>query len=97
MGRTNPTYRDQVRALEDRWQDYRRGLRRCDQEHFDRLFEHGRRHADAAGYQNATDPVVALLLSIALAQERHIDELERRVDEFERRLDGTGTEVEGEG
>jgi len=25
MGRTNPTYRDALRAIEDRWQDFRRG------------------------------------------------------------------------
>lgn len=83
MGRTNPTYRDQVRSIEQRWGDYRRALRQQDQPHFDRLFEHGRQYADAAGYQNPTDPIVALLVSIALAQERRISELETRLDEGE--------------
>jgi len=81
MGRTNPTYRDQVRAIQERWGAFRRGLRRRDQPHFDRLFEHGRQYADAAGYQNPTDPMVALLVSITLTQERRIAELEQRLDE----------------
>ncbi|AGB17391.1 hypothetical protein Halru_2820 [Halovivax ruber XH-70] len=83
MGRTNPTYRDQVRSIEERWGDYRRALRGQDQPHFDRLFEHGRQYADAAGYQNPTDPMLALLVSIVLAQERRITELETQFDERE--------------
>lgn len=52
MGRTNPTYRDALRAMESRWEDYRRALRRADQQVFDRLFEAARVHADASGLQN---------------------------------------------
>ena len=70
MGRTNATYRDLLRALEDRWQDYRRGLRLADQAHFDQLFTHARNHADASGLQNHEDPIVPVLFSIALAQEK---------------------------
>jgi len=31
MGRTNPTYRDALRAIEERWAEFRRALRRRDQ------------------------------------------------------------------
>lgn len=37
MGRTNPTFRDQVRAVERRWQPFQRALRRRDRNAFDRL------------------------------------------------------------
>jgi hypothetical protein len=30
MGRTNPTYRDALWAIEERWADFRRALRRRD-------------------------------------------------------------------
>ncbi len=80
MGRTNPTYRDTLRHLEDGWGDYRRALRYRDQEHFDRLWEHAAGYADAAGYQNSSRPMDLVLLSIALAQERRINELEERLD-----------------
>jgi hypothetical protein len=81
MGRTNPTYRDLVRALEDRWSGYRRVLRRTNQERFDRFFRYARDHADAASELNHESPVVPLLVSICLAQEQRIDELEERVSE----------------
>ncbi|WP_255191963.1 hypothetical protein [Natronobeatus ordinarius] len=80
MGRTNPTYRDLLSGLETRWQPYRRGLRRDDQERFDRLFEHARAHADAAGTLNHPEPFYPLLISILLEQAQRIEELEAQVD-----------------
>jgi hypothetical protein len=76
MGRTNPTYRDWLRAFEERYAAYRRGLRRRDQPHLDALFAQAADHADAAGLANDTDPEVAALLSMLLAHERRIAELE---------------------
>ncbi len=83
MGRTNPTYRDALRALEDRWGAFRRALRRRDQPRFDRLFEYAREHADAGGLLNHADPVVPALVSVALEQERRLDALEERVAALE--------------
>jgi uncharacterized protein YceH (UPF0502 family) len=83
MGRTNPTYRDMLRAIEDRWGPYRRTLRRRDQPRFDQLFVYARNHADAAGVLNHDDRFAPLLVSVAIEQERRIDELETRVAELE--------------
>lgn len=80
MGRSNPTYRDSLRRLEDRWGDYRRALRRRDQAHFDRLWEHAATYADAAGYQNRERDLDLLLVSVVLAQERRIDALEAELE-----------------
>lgn len=84
MGRTNPTYRDLLHGIEERWQPYRRALRRHDQLHFDRLFEHARAHADAAGYLNHDEPFYPLLVGIVLEQERRISELEAQLETDER-------------
>jgi hypothetical protein len=81
MGRTNPTYRDLLGRFEDRWQPFRRALRHEDQVRFDRLLAHARRHADAGGTLNHESPVVPLLVSVAIAQERRIDELEERIED----------------
>lgn len=81
MGRTNPTFRDVLRALEDRWKPFRRALRYEDQERFDQLLTHARNHADAAGHLNHQSPVIPVLVAITLAQERRLDELEARVEE----------------
>lgn len=83
MGRTNPTFRDVLRGLERRWAAYRRGLRRTDRQHFDRLFEHARTHADASGYLNHPEPMYAVLVSIALEQEARLEALEARLEALE--------------
>ena len=93
MGRTNPTYRDTVRALEENWQQYRRALRRADKPHFDRLFEHAREHADAAGCLNHQEPEVMLLVSVVLEQEKGLRELHARIRTLERESNIT---VDGE-
>ena len=92
MGRTNPTYRDVIRALEDRWQQYRRALRRDDKHHFDRLFEHGRAHADAAGYLNHQEPELTLLVSVVLEQEKELQQLHDRIEALERDLNSEPSE-----
>lgn len=81
MGRTNPTYRDFLDRFAERHQSFRRGLRREYTTDFDRLFDHARAHADAAGYHNATDPEVAVLLSILLAHEHELRKLRERLDD----------------
>lgn len=88
MGRTNPTYRDQLRAIEDEWAAFRRVLRRQDQLYFDHLFVQARDHADAAGNLNHPNPLAPVWMAIALEQEGRIDKLERRVDEHSA-ADGT--------
>lgn len=80
MGRTNPTFRDVLRSLEDNWQDYRRALRRPDQDRFDQLWEDARQYADAAGYLNHQNPMVVVLFSIVLAHERRIQDLEAELE-----------------
>jgi hypothetical protein len=54
-----------------------------DQEHYDRLFEHGRAHADAAGNLNHQQPEIMFLVSVVLEQEKQIQDLTQRVDALE--------------
>jgi hypothetical protein len=87
MGRTNPTFRDALRIVEDRWTDYRRALRRRDQPRFDQLFDYARDHADAGGLLNHDSPIIPALFSICLEQEAQIEALEQRVDTLEAHID----------
>jgi hypothetical protein len=87
MGRTNPTYRDFLDSFAEQHQGFRRALRRAYTGDFDRLFDHARAHADAAGYHNATNPEVAVLLSILLAHEHELRQLREQVEES---VDGRG-------
>ena len=97
MGRTNPTYRMQVRGLEREWSDYRRALRARDRPHFDRLFAHVDAHADAAGYANATDPLRPALLSMLLVHERRLAALEAAVEDVERTDGAEGSSADATG
>lgn len=90
MGRTNPTYRDRLRGLEERWQPYRRGLRSRDQTHYDQLWADARQHADAAGYLNHDEPLFPVLLSMLLAQQARIAILEERITALEAAHEGDG-------
>lgn len=96
MGRTNPTYRDALRAIEERWADFRRALRQRDQPRFDRLFEYAREHADASGLLNHQTPLLPALLSIDLEQERRLDEYEQRLTDLEAALDASEERPGGE-
>ncbi len=89
MGRTNPTFRDYLRRFEEDWQPFRRALRQQYQGDFDELLEKAEHFADAAGFQNATDPEKAILVAMLLHHEGDLDDLEAQlqdVDEFEARL-----------
>ena len=77
MGRTVPTFRQLVDDTIARWAKFRRALRREDQEYFDRLFRRVRSYTQAATYQASDNPMEAILLSIALDQEKRLDALER--------------------
>ena len=96
MGRTNPTFRDALRAIEDGWQEYRRALRRRDQPRFDRLFTYAREHADASGLLNHQRPLLPILISIDLEQESHLDAHDDRLDELEAALDALQAEAQDE-
>jgi hypothetical protein len=74
-----------VRAVERRWGDYRRALRRRDRPHFDRLFEHASAHADAASYLNHADPEIPILVSVLLEQERRLADLDARCSTLDAR------------
>jgi hypothetical protein len=77
MGRTVPTFRQLIDDAIARWSKFRRALRREDQEYFDRLFRRVRSYTQAATYQANDNPMEAILLSIALDQEKRLDALER--------------------
>jgi hypothetical protein len=94
MGRTNPTYRDRLRRLEERWSDYRRALRHPDGEHFDRLWTRAADHADAAGHQHDERALDLALVSMALAHERRLAALGERVDELAERVDELAERVD---
>lgn len=79
MGRTVPTFRQLIEEAAQRWLKFRRALRQEDQAHFDRLFLRVRSYTQAATYQCHDNPMEAILLSIALDQEKRLSALEQQI------------------
>src|ERR1700676_2471033 len=77
MGRTVPTFVQLIRDAQEHWKKFRRALRREDQPHFDRLFVRVRAYTQAATYQCHDNPMEAILLSIALDQEKRFYAIEK--------------------
>jgi hypothetical protein len=87
MGRTVPTYVQQVREIEAKWAKFRRALRREDQLHFDRLLRSVRYYSPSATYQCSDDPMESVMISILL-------DLQKRLAEIEEKLKITGASDE---
>lgn len=91
MGRTVIPYTRLVEQERQRWQKFRRALRREDQAVFDRLFEAARRHTQAGVYAAHPWPFEVMLFSMLLEQAKVIASLEVRL----RRLEGRDDPEEG--
>lgn len=80
MGRTLQTANQIIQREEKAFGQFRRALRRADQERLDTLFALARRHTAAISQANHALPFEAVLLAMVLEQARQLDELQRRLD-----------------
>ena len=78
MGLTVGTFRQLIEEAATRWAKFRRALRREDQEFFDRVFLRARCYTQAATYQCHDNPMEAILLAVAVDQEKRLHALEER-------------------
>jgi len=76
MGRTVPTFRQQIDEEARRWGKFRRALYREDQAYFDRVFQRVRLYTEAATYQCHAHPLEAILLAVAIDQEKRLEAVE---------------------
>ena len=79
MGRTLPTIIQALRAEAESWKQFRRALRREDQEAFDALWRYARRHAAPASMASRPTPIEAAFMAMLTGLERELQELERRL------------------
>ena len=79
MGRTVPTYTEQVAQLTEKWSKFRRCLRREHRVDFDRLLRSVRRYSPSATYQMSDDPRESVVLSILLDLQQRIAAIEAKM------------------
>ncbi len=80
MGRTVPSFRMLLDSIIMELGDFRRALRRSDQEVFDHIMDMAREHASASTVAAAIDPMDTIVLSILIEQQKQIDDLKEEND-----------------
>ena len=75
MGRTVPSFRMLLDSIIMELGDFKRALRRRDQQVFDRIMDMAREHASASTVAAAVDPMDTIVLSILIEQQKQIDDL----------------------
>ncbi len=75
MGRTLGTYRNLLELEVARWKDYKRALRKSDQEVFEELLRLARTHSSASGYHVAANVFEAMVMSILLELKKEQDKM----------------------
>jgi hypothetical protein len=80
MGRTVPTFRLVVDSFGWEWADFKRALRRPDQEAFDELLNHARRHAAAGTNATNPNPFEPIVMAILVEHERLLQQLREYVE-----------------
>ena len=83
MGRTVLPFSQVLEQEVQEWRKFRRGLRREDQQFFDRLFEKARLHVQAGVYASRPWPFETILISILLEHEKALVELRSKLEALE--------------
>ncbi len=86
MGRTVPPFSMVLADQQKRLGQFRRALRKQDQELFDELFERARLHTQAAVQAASPEPMESIFISVLIEMLREERSLRARVGELEREL-----------
>jgi hypothetical protein len=79
MGRTVPTFTNLIDSELASWSKFRRGLRRDDQEIFDKIFRAAKLHLAENFYAMRPVPFESVMMSIAVEQQKKIMQLEEDI------------------
>jgi hypothetical protein len=80
MGRTVPTFRQMIEFFGVEWNSFRHALRSEDQEMFDALLNHARRHAAAGHHFSHPHPFEPIVISMLLEHEKDLQRLRGKLD-----------------
>lgn len=85
MGKTVESYRLTLEDEISRWSGFERALRAEDRKAFEAVMDACRSYASAGS--NATQPILfePMVISVLVAQQKKITQLEKRLDELEQR------------
>ena len=82
MGRTTPTATMLIQFEESNWSQFRRALRKEDQNAFDELFTYAKMNLPAISIQAHPIPFESILLSMVIEQKKRIKNLEEELRDW---------------
>jgi hypothetical protein len=80
MGRTLPSIAQTFQIEEEAWKDFRRALRKEDQEAFDALWRLVRRHAAPAAMASRPMPFESAVMAMLVGLQRSLLDLKKEKD-----------------
>jgi len=84
MGRTVDTFTGLIQKEISSWTQYRRALRKEDQEAFDEMFRAAKIHLAENFYAMRDIPFESIVISIALEQQKKIQSLQEQLKQLRR-------------
>ncbi len=81
MGKSVPTYREELDKIISEWSKFKRALRKEERKYFEELMLNAKKHGSAAQYQANPDPMESLFISILLEHQKTLARLERKVED----------------
>ena len=83
MERTDLPFSQVLEQEVQEWEEFRRALRKEDQQFLDGLFEKARLHVEAGVFASRPWPFETILISILLEQEKALRELRSKINVHE--------------
>lgn len=77
MGKSVPTFKEELERIIREWSKFKRALRTEEREVFDELMRRAKKHTSAAQYQANPDPMESIFMAMLLEHEMELARLKR--------------------
>ena len=86
MGRTNATYRNHLDNFIEKFEPFKRGLRKENKQYLDSLWEEAHGFAKAGAYMNALNPGMPAIISMLLGVQKETQENREDIENLKERI-----------
>ncbi len=86
MGRTNATYRNHLDNFIEKFEPFKRGLRKENKQYLDSLWEKAHGFAQAGAYMNAPNPGMPAIISMLLGVQKETQENREDIENLKERI-----------
>lgn len=86
MGRTNATYRNHLDNFIEKFQPFKRGLRKENKQYLDSLWEKAHGFAQAGAYMNAANPGLPAIISMLLGVQKETQKNKEEIENLKQRI-----------